>query len=155
MHKKTAHTAWIQTLSDWLDTKFTIPNTNIKYGLDPIFSLFPVLGDFFTYLVSLLIIITIKRNGASGELIMRMLINATIDVILGSIPIIGTIFDVAFKSNHRNMELLKAYYEEGKYQGSGKLLLYLVLIVIIGVLIMLTYLTYFLLWEMIQFIEKL
>jgi len=138
------HIKWISSLSDWLDSKFTIPYTNIKYGLDPIFSLFPIVGDLVTYLVSLLIIFTIKRNGASGELLVRMLINATIDVLVGSIPLIGTVFDVGFRSNKRNLELMKAYYEEDKYQGDGTILLTIIIVIIAAILAALFYLTYLL-----------
>lgn len=146
---------WINTVSDWLDSKFTIPYTNIKFGLDPIFSLFPIVGDLVTYLVSLLIIVTINRNGVSGELLLRMLINSSVDAIIGAIPLVGTVFDVGYKSNTRNLKLLKTYYEDNKYQGDGKVILTLVVLLVLAILIGLIYLTYFIIKEGIVYINQL
>jgi len=144
---------WIRTISAWLDTKFQIPGTKIKFGLDPILSIFPVVGDLTTYAVSLAIIYSIRKNGASGELLMRMLINSTVDVIFGSIPVLGTVFDVFFKSNERNLALLNAYYDEGKYQGSGKGLLILVSVVVALILAALIYASYVVLKAALNFLE--
>ena len=144
---------WINVSSEWLDSKFRIPYTPIRFGLDPIFSLFPVLGDFVTYGVSLLIIFTIGKKGASGEVILRMILNSTVDVILGSIPLIGTIFDVGYKSNIKNLKILDAHYNQDKYQGDGKYLLIITILVIsltIVALIYLAYLVFTKLWAFLQ-----
>jgi len=151
----TPNTKWIEVVSKWLDSKFTIPGTKIKFGLDPLFSIVPAAGDLVTYIVSLRIIFTVKRNGASGELLMRMLINSSVDVIFGSIPIVGTVFDIYYRSNEKNLKLLKAYYEEGKYQGSGKFLLALVLLIVLAILVGLVYLTVLVLNETVEFLEPL
>jgi len=149
------NTKWIEVVSEWLDSRFTIPGTKIKFGLDPVFSIFPAAGDLVTYIVSLAIIFTVKRNGASGELLMRMLINATVDVIFGSIPVLGTVFDVYYRSNEKNLKLLKEYYEEDKYQGSGKFLLALVIFIVLAILAGLIYLTILILNETIEFLQPL
>lgn len=143
---------WIKRISKLLDSKFRIPSTSIRFGLDPIFSIIPGLGDLGTYVVSLMIIYTIRKNGASGELIVKMLINASIDALVGSIPLLGTIFDVWYKSNEKNLRLTKEYYEEGKHQGSGKGLLFLVILVVLGIIAALIYIAW---WAIIELGELL
>ena len=72
-------------------------------------------------------------------------LNIALDFILGSIPIIGNIFDFYFKSSQKNLELLKRHYGEGKHQGSGNWILLLVFILLLAVLAGVGYLTYLLL----------
>lgn len=120
---------WVDRISRLMDSKFTIPGTKVRFGIDPIIGLIPGIGDLGSYGVSLSLIYTMHKHGASGLLITRMLINATLDAIFGSIPILGAVFDFWFKANNRNVNLLREHYEEGKHQGSGKGLLALVLFI--------------------------
>lgn len=110
---------WVEYVSRWLDTRFVIPGTRIRFGLDPVFSLFPVVGDVLTYLVSATLIYTMHRHGASRKVVIKMILNSTFDAVLGAIPLVGTVFDVFYRSNERNLRLLKEHYLEGKHQGSG------------------------------------
>ena len=130
---------WVEGVSRLLDSKFRIPGTSIRFGLDPIFGLFPVAGDVGTMLISLSLIYTMYRNGASGKLVARMILNIIIDAAIGSIPVIGAIFDVYYKANNRNVKLLKQYYQEGKHRGTATGFLIIVLIVIILILAGLLY----------------
>jgi hypothetical protein len=130
---------WVERVSNLLDSKFRIPGTNIRFGLDPIFGLLPVAGDVGTMLISLSLIYTMYQNGASGKLVARMILNALIDVIFGSIPVIGAVFDVYYKANNRNVKLLKQYYEEGKHRGSATGVLISVLVVVMLILTGLIY----------------
>lgn len=128
----------VNRISHLLDSRFTIPGTNIRFGLDPIVSLFPVAGDLATTVISLALINTMRKHGASEKLILKMTINIVIDFAFGSIPILGTIFDVYYKANNRNVKLLREFYEEGKHRGSGKgiliLTLSLVLLLFVGII---------------------
>lgn len=137
---------WVERISHLMDSKYTIPKTKIKFGLDPILSLIPVLGDLVTYVVSGVLIYTMYNHGASRKLVVKMIINATLDAILGAIPLIGTIFDTFFKANERNVKLLREHYEEGKHTGSGKGLIIitavLLILVVAGVL--------FLVWKVLE-----
>lgn len=132
---------WVKRTAGLLDSKFKIPGTNIRFGLDPVFSLFPFLGDLASSGMSLLLIKTMNTHGASGALLTKMIINVILDMLIGSIPIIGTIFDVAYKANDRNVKLLEEYYEEGKHQGSGKKILTLVSIILVALVVGLIYLS--------------
>ena len=119
---------FVENVSRLLDSRFTIPGTNIRFGLDPIFSLFPVLGDLITYLISGVLIYTMHNRGASREVVVKMIMNSTFDAVLGAIPLVGTVFDVFYRSNERNLRLLKEHYYEGKHQGSGNGILLIVAI---------------------------
>jgi hypothetical protein len=117
--KNSPELLWVERVSKLLDSKFRIPGTSIRFGLDPIFGLLPVAGDLGTMLISLSLIYTMYQNGASGKLVANMILNVLIDVIFGSIPVVGAFFDVYYKANNRNVRLLKQYYEEGKHRGSA------------------------------------
>jgi hypothetical protein len=119
---------WIEAFSKTMDSKFLIPGTNIKFGIDPILSLFPVLGDVLTFLISAVLIYHMHQHGASRNVVIKMVMNSTLDAIIGAIPLVGTVFDVFYRSNDRNVRLLKEHYFEGKHQGSGNGLLFTVII---------------------------
>lgn len=119
---------WIETFSKTMDSRFTIPGTKIKFGVDPILSLFPVIGDFITFLLSAVLIYTMHQHGASRNVVIKMVLNSTLDAIIGAIPLVGTVFDVFYRSNDRNVKLLKEHYFEGKHQGSGNGLLLTIII---------------------------
>ncbi|MCE9606247.1 MAG: DUF4112 domain-containing protein [Planctomycetia bacterium] len=111
---------WVEHLARLMDSQFQIPGTNFKFGLDPLMNLVPVIGGIPSVLVSALLISTMMRHGASGEVAVRMVANVAIDAILGAVPILGTIFDFTFRANDRNVRLLREHYNEGRYQGSGR-----------------------------------
>ena len=119
---------WIETFSKTMDSKFLIPGTNIKFGIDPILSLFPVFGDVLTFLISAVLIYHMHQHGASRNVVIKMVLNSTLDAIIGAVPLVGTVFDVFYRSNDRNVKLLKEHYFEGKHQGSGNGLLFTVII---------------------------
>lgn len=127
-----------------MDNQFRLPGTKFRFGLDPILGLLPVAGDLASFAVSATLVMTMARHGASSKLVVLMLLNIGFDAILGSIPIIGNVFDFFFKANERNVRLLKAHYEQGKYQGSGK---NIIAVVLVGIIIMFALLLW-LLWEM-------
>lgn len=130
---------WVERVSRLLDSKFRIPGTSIRFGLDPIFGLLPVAGDLGTMLISLVLIYTMYQNGASGKLVAKMIFNVLLDVVLGSIPLFGAFFDIYYKANNRNVLLLKEYYEEGKHRGSAKGIVASILIVTILIIAGLIY----------------
>jgi hypothetical protein len=109
----------VKEISRLLDSRFVIPGTNIRFGLDPILSLFPVVGDLITYMISGMLIFTMYNHGASRKVVIKMLLNSTLDAVIGAIPVVGTVLDVFHRSNDRNVKLLQEHYFEGKHQGSG------------------------------------
>jgi hypothetical protein len=120
-----ANMEWIERLARLLDSRFVIPGTKIRFGIDPLFSLFPVLGDLVTYIISGGLIYVMYNQGASRKVVIKMILNSTLDAAIGAIPVVGTIFDIFYRANDRNVRLLREHYVEGKHQGSGTGLLIL------------------------------
>ncbi len=122
---------YIEKGSRLLDHSLRIPGTQVRFGLDPILGLFPGIGDLVAYILSAGLVVVMARNGASGKVIVLMLLNILIDAVVGSIPVLGNIFDVWFKANKRNYNLLKSHYDAGKYQGSGRGVVLFVIVALI------------------------
>lgn len=145
-YERTPHTEklkWVDYMVHLMDNQFRLPGTNRRFGLDPILGLVPFAGDFVSFAISAGLVMTMARHGASGKLVTLMLLNIAVDALFGSIPILGNIFDFAFKANERNVRLLRRHYEEGKYQGSGKK-------IILGVLLAIIALFIFIVWALWQ-----
>ena len=94
-----------------LDDIFRIPYTGIRFGLDPILGLIPGVGDWITGAVSFLILVAGWQRGLPRVALARMVVNIGIDSLVGTVPVLGDIFDVSWKSNRKNFTLLQAYRE--------------------------------------------
>ena len=101
----------LRTLSRLLDSAFTIPGTRVRYGLDAVIGLVPGLGDGVSALISGYLIIQASRLGAPRSVITRMIANVAIDTVFGWVPVLGDMFDVAWKSNVRNLALLETHLQ--------------------------------------------
>ncbi|QEC51199.1 uncharacterized protein DUF4112 [Anseongella ginsenosidimutans] len=129
-----------ERLAKLLDTSVRLPGTRFRFGLDPLIGLFPFVGDIITLVMSLLLVAIALRNGAGGKLVVMMIGNILVDTLGGSIPLIGAIFDFFYKSNTKNLELLREHILEKKHTGSGKGLVLGALILLLGLFIALVYL---------------
>ncbi|MGM0555855.1 MAG: DUF4112 domain-containing protein [Myxococcota bacterium] len=102
------------TRLDWLaelmDDKFELPIVRTKFGLDPIIGLIPGGGDWVTWVVSVYVFWEAAKMGAPKFMLVRMAGNTVVDLLAGYIPAVGDLFDVAWKANRRNVEMLKDYY---------------------------------------------
>jgi hypothetical protein len=124
---------WVERIARLMDSQFKLPGTRFRFGLDPLLGLVPIVGDLSSTVVSVALLLTMLRHGASGAIVVRMGINILIDSIFGAIPIIGNLFDFAYKSNERNVALLRRHYAEGRHTGSGKGLVVLLLLAFVAV----------------------
>lgn len=107
----------LETVATLLDDIFQIPGTRIRFGLDPLVGLIPGFGDALTGFASFLIVLTAWQRGVPRITVTRMVSNIAFDSLLGAIPFLGDFVDVAWKSNRRNMELLKrAQYSTTRQQ---------------------------------------
>ena len=90
-----------------MDTAFVVPGTKIRFGLDALIGLVPGIGDAITTAISLFIVNEARALGAPRLLIARMVGNVALDGVVGAVPLVGDVFDVAFRANRRNMALLR------------------------------------------------
>ncbi|MBD1392154.1 DUF4112 domain-containing protein [Mucilaginibacter sp. ZB1P21] len=128
-----------------MDDKFRVPGTNFSFGLDPIMNLIPFAGDISGFVVSAALLYVMAKNGVSRKVLILMSINICVDAMIGAIPLIGQLSDFYFKSNTRNIQLLKEHYKEGKHTGDGNgiiVILLLILLVFISVTIYASYIAF-------------
>jgi len=110
--------AWIfrdrtlEQLEILLDEAFRVPGTGIRFGIDGIIGLVPGLGDVAAGLLSLIIPLAAWIRGVPYVALIRMAVNIGIGVLVGSIPLLGDIFDIAWKANRRNYHLMRRHLGE-------------------------------------------
>jgi hypothetical protein len=101
-------TAWqVRAISFWMDRAFVVPGLGWRFGLDPLIGLVPVLGDLASTIVSLYILAAATQLRVPRGTLLRMTLNVALDYVLGSLPIVGNVFDFVWKSNERNVRLLE------------------------------------------------
>lgn len=129
---------WVDRFTGLLDTKYRIPFTKLRFGGDFILGLVPGAGDLLSLGLSGVLVATMAKNGASPLLVLKMLFNVGLDATVGSIPLLGNIFDLYYKANTRNLNLMREHYAQGKHTGSiwpSLILIAVVLLLILGVMI--------------------
>jgi len=111
---------WAEYLVTLLDDRFRIPGTDVRFGLDPIIGiLFPGVGDVVTGAGSIGLLALALGRGVPRVVLFRMVLNILVDVISGALPVVGDIFDVAYKSNRRNLELIREHETPGSKPTAG------------------------------------
>ena len=136
--KETEKTAFNDRLSEYLawlmDSSIQIGP--VSFGLDGVIGLIPGFGDVATSIVSALIILRAIQHGVHRPAILRMLINLGFDTLLGSVPVVGDLFDFAFKSNIRNLQI----YRESMSGTRNPNRDWAFLVMVVGVLVVLMFL---------------
>ena len=109
----------LRKLEKLLDRQFNVAGVN--FGIDSVIGLVPVVGDLITGALGFYLIQEARRHGVSKFTLARMYANWGVDVSIGAIPVVGDLFDLAFKSNTKNLRLLIAHIEkrEAKMQKVG------------------------------------
>ena len=108
-------TELIDTIARLMDNALRVPGTNIRFGLDSILGLVPVIGDSAGGVIqAVLIMLAMKHYKLPKSVILKMVGNALLDMGVGSIPILGDLFDVGFKANIRNVELVRRHLKKGR-----------------------------------------
>src|SRR5580658_1432036 len=102
----------LDLLSHLLDDWFRLPGTSIRFGLDGIIGLVPGLGDVLAGLASCILVVAAWFRGVPYVTLLRMVVNLAIDVVIGAIPILGDAFDIAWKANRRNYELMTRHLRQ-------------------------------------------
>jgi Domain of unknown function (DUF4112) len=102
--------AWATTLARLLDSAVTIPGTSIKIGLDPILGLLlPELGDTLTAALAVTLLAVAYRERVPKLVLARMVVNIAVDTLFGAIPLLGDVFDFAFRANDKNLALIERH----------------------------------------------
>lgn len=101
----------LRRLSRVLDNAISIPGTKLSFGLDPILGLLPGGGDTITGGISAYIVVEAARMGLPREVLGQMVVNVLIDSFAGTVPVLGDLFDVGWKSNLKNIELLEKHLQ--------------------------------------------
>ena len=94
-----------------MDSAIGIPGTRFRFGLDSILGLVPGVGDVLTLAPGAWIIWNAHKMGAPRRVLARMAVNSGIDAAIGTIPVIGDLFDIGWKANRRNVALLRDHFE--------------------------------------------
>jgi hypothetical protein len=100
----------LKKISELLDTKYSGP-FGIKFGLDPILGLIPGIGDLVTTVLSFYIIFQAYVIGVGSSVLIRMCVNVLLENLFDMIPFFGNFFDLIWKSNTKNLELLNKYIQ--------------------------------------------
>jgi hypothetical protein len=109
----------LRALSRLLDSAFVIPGTRYRFGLDALIGLVPGLGDAVSAVFSSYLVLQASRLGAPRSVVTRMIANIALDTLVGWVPVLGDVFDVAWKSNVRNMALLEEHLQQPSAARAG------------------------------------
>ena len=104
--------ARLDAVAKLLDIAFIVPGTNIRYGIDGIIGLIPVIGDIIATALSLWLVREARALGAPWYVTMRMLGNVAVQGVVGAVPVAGDAFDVLFRANIRNVRLLRRWMDK-------------------------------------------
>lgn len=100
-----------KTVGHLLDDAVRVPGTDIRFGLDPVVGILPVGGDLVAAIASLYIVFEAFRAGAPRRLLGKMLAFVAVDFVVGSVPVLGVVFDTFWKANEWNVSMLESYLE--------------------------------------------
>jgi hypothetical protein len=104
--------ARLDAVAKLLDIAFILPGTKIRYGVDGIVGLIPVVGDIIATALSLWLVREARALGAPWHVTARMLGNVAIQGVIGTVPVAGDAFDVLFRANMRNVRLLRRWMDK-------------------------------------------
>ena len=102
-----------------LDSQFTFPGSQFKFGIDPLLNIIPGFGSYSGMILGMIFIVLAHMQGVSGKVKVLMFRNIIIDFLLGSLPVAGYITDFFYKSNEKNLRLLEEHILDEKHGGSG------------------------------------
>jgi len=111
--------AGLRRIAELLDSAFLVPGTSYRVGLDPIIGLVPGIGDLVSALFMVGMFLQAQQFGVPRVIQARMLINVAIDTFVGAVPVLGDLFDFAWKANEKNLALLELHAREERRGSAG------------------------------------
>lgn len=145
----------LSNLSRLLDDSIPVPGTDYRIGLDPLLGLLPGVGDLPATGVSAYIVLEAARLGAPRETLARMLFNLVLDATLGSIPLVGDVFDAVWKANVRNVELLESRVGEPTTAGRDRRFMLVLGVALVAILFALSVGTFVVLMWLVRIVGGL
>ncbi|MGA7804549.1 MAG: DUF4112 domain-containing protein [Bradyrhizobium sp.] len=104
--------ARLDAVAKLLDVAFILPGTNLRYGIDGIIGLIPVVGDIIATAFSLWLVHEARALGAPWHITARMLGNVAVQGVVGTMPVVGDAIDVLYRANMRNARLLRRWLDK-------------------------------------------
>ncbi|MBL4804986.1 MAG: DUF4112 domain-containing protein [Alphaproteobacteria bacterium] len=101
----------LRNLAEWMDNRFHIPGTDIRFGLDSLIGLLPGVGDTVTLASTAYLLGKASSYKLPISVHLKILLNGFLDWLVGLVPVLGDIFDIGWKSNLKNVELIRKHIE--------------------------------------------
>jgi hypothetical protein len=130
--RSTSPTADVELLAWLMDNSIPVPGTGRRIGLDAIIGLVPGLGDVLSGGLGLLVVIRGVQRALPSIVLARMVANVALDFVIGSIPVIGDAFDLWYKSNARNVALLRRYSASPQDSTAGQWIFFIGVLLVMG-----------------------
>jgi hypothetical protein len=118
-------------MAQLLDSAFAVPGTSYRVGLDPILGLVPGLGDLVSPLFTIGILWQARELALPRIVQLRMIVNVAIDSLVGVVPMIGDLFDFAWKANTMNLALLERHAQEERTASAGDWLFVILMVALV------------------------
>ena len=106
----------IDRLSRLFDVAFVLPGTNVRFGVEAVLRLVPGIGDAAASALSCYLLYEAHRLGVPQNVMLRMIANVAVEGIAGTVPVLGDLFDVNFRANRRNVQILREHFEREGFE---------------------------------------
>ena len=121
----------LRNVAQMLDSAFVVPGTSYRFGLDPILGLVPGLGDLVSPLFTIGILWQARELALPRIVQLRMIFNVAIDSLVGAVPLLGDLFDFAWKANKMNLALLERHAQEERPASAGDWLFVILMVALV------------------------
>ncbi len=126
---------WLRFWADLLDSRFRIPGTDIRFGVDPILSLVPGFGDLASPIFTVVLLVQAVRQRVPRVVMFRMGVNAIVDALIGVIPVAGNVGDIFWRANNLNFALLERHAQPGRPPTRGDYAFLWLIVLLLAVVI--------------------
>lgn len=127
---------WLRQVADLLDSRFRIPGTTVRFGFDPLLALVPGIGGLASPVFTIALLVQAVYQGVPRLIMLRMLIHALIDALIGAVPLAGAVGDIFYRANLRNMALLERHARPGVAPTRGDRMFVLIAAGLFGLVIL-------------------
>lgn len=134
-HEASNPLPWLRFWADLLDSRFRIPGTDIRFGIDPILSLIPGFGDLASPIFTVVLLVQGVRLHVPRVVMIRMVVNAVIDALIGMVPVAGNIGDIFWRANNLNLALLERHAQPGRPPSAGDYAFVWVIVLMLAVIL--------------------